>query len=302
MVNSLPQIDEFLNLGANALEADFAFDDEGYAKWTYHGYPCDCFRSCKRYERVDDYLRYVRELTSRGSPKFRSDFVLLQIDLKISGLSKEAKHNAGVDVAVKLIRHLWSGKDPKSQLWILLSFPYTTDIDFVEGFLPTLRANGYHNMQSRIGWDISGNEDLIDIKKTYQRLGISNSVWQGDGITNCLPRSIKRLVDAIYRRDFDAEWEFLKKVYYWTLDKSSSMRQALRVGVDAIITNHPDRFVSVLASDEFSKSHRLATIRDNPWQKIQQPQRYLSQYTANVDYVFYECNPEQETEQEDTDE
>ncbi|KFM78785.1 Sphingomyelin phosphodiesterase D SaSicTox-betaIIB1, partial [Stegodyphus mimosarum] len=47
----------------------------------------------------------------------------------------------------------------------------------------------------------------------------------------------------------------------------STMRTTLRMGVDAMITNYPDRLVSVLAEEEFSGKLKLATIEDNPWQK-----------------------------------
>ncbi|XP_023222755.1 phospholipase D Hl-PLD1-like [Centruroides sculpturatus] len=267
MVNALWQIDQFLDLGANAIEADFSFDKYGNAEWTYHGYPCDCFRSCKKYAAVEDYLSYIRELTDPTSPKFRKNFVLLMIDNKISGMNDKLKYKAGSDVAEKIIRYLWSGSG-NSKLWILLSFPYTTDIDFVVGFKDTLKKMGYNHMDYKIGWDISGNEGLEVIRKTYEKLNITGSIWQGDGITNCLPRSSKRLLEVLKKRDSHIEWDSLNKVYYWTLDKWSTMRYSLRVGVDGIITNYPHRFVYVLSEKEFSSTHRLATIEDNPWRKI----------------------------------
>jgi hypothetical protein len=39
--------------------------------------------------------------------------------------------------------------------------------------------------------------------------------------------------------------------------------------VDGIITNHPERLADVLRESEFSKSFRLATQDDNPWERIQ---------------------------------
>nr|A0A1L4BJ98.1 RecName: Full=Dermonecrotic toxin Hl-PLD1; AltName: Full=Phospholipase D; Short=PLD; AltName: Full=Sphingomyelin phosphodiesterase D; Short=SMD; Short=SMase D; Short=Sphingomyelinase D; Flags: Precursor [Hemiscorpius lepturus]API81378.1 venom toxin [Hemiscorpius lepturus] len=270
MVNAVKQIEEFLDLGANALEADVTFDDNGNPKWTYHGTPCDCFRDCLRWEYVDEYLKRIRELTSPGSSKFRKGFILLMLDLKISKLSDNAKSKAGKEIADMIIKRLWSGSGEKAQLYIVLSFPYVNDIEFVRAFRERVKSKGFASeAEKRIGWDISGNEDLGKIRDAYQKLGITDNVWQSDGITNCLTRSHDRLAEAVCKRDSDKEWPSLKKVYYWTVDKQSSMKEALKVGVDGMITNDPDDLVAVL--NEFSGTHRLANINDSPWQKIPRP-------------------------------
>jgi len=36
------------------------------------------------------------------------------------------------------------------------------------------------------------------------------------------------------------------KVFVWTLDKEEHMEQFLNVGVDGIITNHPDKLIKIL--------------------------------------------------------
>ncbi|KFM78784.1 hypothetical protein X975_22829, partial [Stegodyphus mimosarum] len=107
MVNALYQADYYLDMGANSLEFDVAFDWEGTAKYTFHGIPCDCFRSCVRYERFVPFIDYMRQLTTPGHPNFRENLVLLFMDLKIHGLTPAAKLRAGVDVATKLLNYYW---------------------------------------------------------------------------------------------------------------------------------------------------------------------------------------------------
>ncbi|KAH8037753.1 hypothetical protein HPB51_017253 [Rhipicephalus microplus] len=63
MTNAIWQVDEAMELGANAIESDVAFDKDGSAAWFYHGAPCDCFRRCQRYEEVPTLLRYLRRTT-----------------------------------------------------------------------------------------------------------------------------------------------------------------------------------------------------------------------------------------------
>lgn len=64
MVNSIHEVDRFLNRGANALEADVNFAPNGTVLETFHGFPCDCLRRCKEREDIADYLEYIRHVTS----------------------------------------------------------------------------------------------------------------------------------------------------------------------------------------------------------------------------------------------
>lgn len=67
MVNAIYQVDYYLRSGSNSLEFDIAFDWQGTAEYTFHGIPCDCFRSCLRYEHFVPYLNYMRKLTTPGN-------------------------------------------------------------------------------------------------------------------------------------------------------------------------------------------------------------------------------------------
>ncbi|KAH9364918.1 hypothetical protein HPB48_000632 [Haemaphysalis longicornis] len=59
MVNSLYDVNVFLEDGANALQADVTFSPNGRAQHTYHGPPCDCYRSCTRDSTIQDYLTKI---------------------------------------------------------------------------------------------------------------------------------------------------------------------------------------------------------------------------------------------------
>lgn len=66
MVNSIKEINYYLARGANAIETDVSFAPNGTALYTFHGYPCDCFRHCTEREEITKYLEYVREITRTG--------------------------------------------------------------------------------------------------------------------------------------------------------------------------------------------------------------------------------------------
>ena len=70
MVNSIKEVNYYLARGANAIEADVAFAPNGTALYTFHGYPCDCFRHCTEREEISKYMEYIREITRPGKYHF----------------------------------------------------------------------------------------------------------------------------------------------------------------------------------------------------------------------------------------
>ncbi|KAH9379207.1 hypothetical protein HPB48_009853 [Haemaphysalis longicornis] len=64
MANSKYDVDVFIEHGANAIEADIQFSPDGNVTWVYHGVPCDCYRTCTRYEAFPEYLDYMRNITN----------------------------------------------------------------------------------------------------------------------------------------------------------------------------------------------------------------------------------------------
>lgn len=292
MVNGVDQIEEFLDEGANAIEADVTFDSDGTAKFMYHGFPCDCLRYCWYSSLLFRYLVEVRKLTTPGYPEYRENFVLLLLDCKLSSLRKEMKIKAGEDLAKKLIIYLWQRGKAESKVWILLSIPHTDHVDFIKSFRETLKVEGFSHLESKIGWDISGNEKPEVIENALRNIGINDSLWLSDGITNCMPRSISRLNSLIERRNL--EKSEISKVYFWTIDREKNMKKALRLGVDGMITNKPKRLVGILNDPEFSNDFRLANITDNPWERIVDPIKHRTaaiRYGAESDddYYFVEC-------------
>nr|WCA46688.1 phospholipase D1 ScoTox-betaI isoform X5 [Hemiscorpius lepturus] len=276
MANSKYEITKFLELGANGVEADISFNDDGKALWTFHGWPCDCGRNCTMRENVDDYLDYVGDLTRPDSSSFLSHFTLIILDMKISHLSNVAKNSAGKDIAEKIVRHLWNGEGEMSQVWILFSIPSTEASEFVVGFKEEITKLGYEKYyHDKIGWDIWGYEDYDVIRETYKRLNVSDNVWLSSGNTNCLyrfHRSLSRAGKAVKKRDSrESKWKFAKKVYVWTIDEEELLGNAISLKVDGIVTNRPDTLHGLLTTTEFAYLGRLANRLDDPWKKWKSP-------------------------------
>ncbi|XP_072145919.1 dermonecrotic toxin LsaSicTox-alphaIB2i-like isoform X2 [Dermacentor andersoni] len=267
MVNAIWQVDEGMELDANAIESDVAFDSDGTASWFYHGVPCDCFRWCNRYEKVPALLRYLRRTTDGGI--YEKRLTLLFLDLKTSSLYPDKKYVAGVDIARNLLNHLWLGVPVTKALNVLLAVPSVDDAEVFRGAVHTIHRQR-PDMIDKIGFDITNNEDLNTIEKMYRQLGIRGHRWQGDGITNCLSflRPARRRNSVVANRDEGEPYGFVEKAYQWTIDIPHQLRLSLRNNVDGIITNRPDRLAYILKEKEFRSRMRLANVSDSPWTRF----------------------------------
>ncbi|CAN7979772.1 unnamed protein product [Ixodes pacificus] len=138
MVNSKEQVSEFMEKGANAIEFDVQFYDNGTAYRTYHGIPCDCFRICTRSAEIKDYFDYIRNVTISGG-KYHGKLLLLMLDLKSSDVSTENKLSAGADIASKLMDHLWINVPFNEAVNIFLSIGHVADKDVLRGGIQAIQ-------------------------------------------------------------------------------------------------------------------------------------------------------------------
>nr|AAP97091.2 sphingomyelinase P1 precursor [Loxosceles intermedia] len=263
MVNAIGQIDEFVNLGANSIETDVSFDDNANPEYTYHGIPCDCGRNCKKYENFNDFLKGLRSATTPGNSKYQEKLVLVVFDLKTGSLYDNQANDAGKKLAKNLLQHYWNNGNNGGRAYIVLSIPDLNHYPLIKGFKDQLTKDGHPELMEKVGHDFSGNDDIGDVGKAYKKAGITGHIWQSDGITNCLPRGLSRVNAAVANRD--SANGFINKVYYWTVDKRSTTRDALDAGVDGIMTNYPDVITDVLNEAAYKKKFRVATYDDNPW-------------------------------------
>lgn len=269
MVNSIYELEEYLGRGANAIEADLMFNGNGTIKNIYHGYPCDCYRVCDERENFATYLNYVRGMVDPNHANYQKSLTLLFLDLKLSEVSRSQKYKAGEEIAKHLITHLWNEKLSDPRISVLLSIGHTSDSDTVRGVQDTFTKSNRGSALKRLGFDVGLNDDLNSIRKMWSNLGVKANRWQGDGITNCFRmfREDSRLRQAVRIRD--SENPFMEKVYDWTVDITVNIRRSLQLGIDAILTNFPERVVSVLKEPEFKEKYRLATADDNPFSRVQ---------------------------------
>ncbi|KAL1454753.1 hypothetical protein MTO96_027771 [Rhipicephalus appendiculatus] len=238
MTNAIWQVDEGMELGANAIESDVTFDQNGTAVWFFHG----------------------------TGGIYEKRLALFFLDLKTTGLYADKKYNAGVDIANKLLNHLWLGVPVEKALNVLLCVHSVDDKELLRGAIATIHRQR-PEMIDKIGFDVSNNDEVDKIGRFYRELGIEGHRWQGDGVTNCVSffRAPGRMNSIVKNRDAGEASSYVDKAYQWTIDIWDQLRLSLRRNVDGIITNMPHRLASVLKESEFRNRLRPANVSDSPW-------------------------------------
>lgn len=231
-------------------------------------------------------MKFVKHLSSITYPHKSSNLQLVLFDLKLKDLNEQQKQAAGSYLASILDENLFSkmfnergsrrgsSRDIRSQpasplsqppLRVIISINHTKDLILVKSFIDHMRQNRLDFMALQVGFDVGMNDNLTDISQMWDELnGATFNLWQGDGLTNCanIVRGVERLKQAIDIRNNQGHF---RKIYYWTADVMYQIRSILRLGIDAILTNQPQRVVQVLEEPEFSSKYRLATPYDNPF-------------------------------------
>ena len=118
MVNAVKQIDEWLGYGANALEVDVTFADDGTPEYFYHGIPCDAGRDCIRWAYIEKYIDALRDRTIPTSSTFNSHLVLVMFDVKLSTLEKSALSKAGEKFVDAILIPLYRNNPTKMKIMI----------------------------------------------------------------------------------------------------------------------------------------------------------------------------------------
>lgn len=252
-------------MGANGIETDLSFDKRGIPVEAYHGFPCDCGRHCHYRE---DFVKFVRYLGKSVMPGNRLSLVLF--DLKLKDLNDDQKRVAGDYLASVLHEHVYQpylrfNMRFNPPLRFVISINHVQDKVLIQTFLRYIQKNRLDLMARSVGFDIGMNDELEDIAGMWDSLnGATLNIWQGDGLTNCanIIRGVDRLKGAIEIRNSQGHF---RKIYYWTADVMYQIRTVLRLGIDAVLTNQPQRVLQVLAEPEFKHKYRVATPYDDPF-------------------------------------
>ncbi|XP_077544583.1 dermonecrotic toxin SPH-like isoform X1 [Haemaphysalis longicornis] len=271
MANSLPELEDFMAQGANAIEVDVTFAANGTALKFYHGPGCDCGRDCEKETQIGTYLSYLRNAVAEGGP-FAGKLLLFCADMKVEEIEEGYKYDAGVSLAKNFISYLWKDVPQSDMVNVLLSMPGVHQKDVFKGILETLsQAQISSSYLDHVGYDVSGFEHLDMISTTYKELGIRQHRWQSDGILTCLVDiypTLRMNLITDRRSSTNSSKNYVDKAYAWTMDMPITIRRFLNEDIDGIMTNKPGTVLEILKEHRYTTKYRLATKNDSPWMRI----------------------------------
>ena len=268
MVNSRYQLDEWLSYGANAIENDVAFAEDGTPRYFYHGVPCDALRFCSRWDYVKPYIEAVRERVEPNSPKFNPKFTLLMFDLKVRKLRHHVLERAGRKLVDVILKPLFTNSSGRLKSVLYVQDERNTDI--IKGVLNRVNETN-PEILFKIGFDVE-NSSAMDLESLHRIP--AGHFWLSNGASNWFVPLMqgmikKHLVELVAKRDSGEAKE--SKVYSWTIDHKWTIQSYLETGLDAIVTNRPQNVNEAIA--EFNRKSnglkfRLATLDDDPFKNI----------------------------------
>ncbi|XP_071037858.1 dermonecrotic toxin LspiSicTox-betaIE1ii-like [Parasteatoda tepidariorum] len=148
---------------------------------------------------------------------------------------------------------------------VVLNFNLPDQEDAIKGFIQEFKDRKQESRFKDVGYD-GGLGNISAIGEFFKELNLEN-IWMGDGILNCLKTFYPntRLKEALKVRNTGG---FIKKVYDWTVDKKSMVRNSLDLEVDGFITNFPKKVLKVLKEGKYKKKFRVAIKSDSPFEKF----------------------------------
>ena len=143
MCNSIKKTIDFIERGANGVEVDVTFEPDDI--YLHHGYPCDCFRYCWDRELLSNYLRFVRQATTPGNPRYYPQWTILYFDIKLKSFSEEEKRENGIRFANHLASFFFDKTPIKSTIRFIVAISYASDEDFLFGFIDKFKELGLYD-------------------------------------------------------------------------------------------------------------------------------------------------------------
>lgn len=258
MTNRISEVDWAITNGANAVEIDVGYADDGNngAKpaWSWHGYPCDCScgigasggvcwqmdSNCDKYENIDNMLAHLAttdlEMVELDN-KVTTDYVGHTFKKKLTDAKKtQAGERIANKVIDKLLKKGFGGK-------VLVGGQ--SSMKFLKGAKAVFDANGY---QDRVYYSVDGDDDGNGVswentKKALDTLGTDKLAFV-NGISACSPKSDSNFLPGIR----EAKRAGIPIIIGWSIDYQSTAKTWIDAGVNGIITNFPDVIKSAAES------------------------------------------------------
>ncbi|PAA84885.1 hypothetical protein BOX15_Mlig011944g3 [Macrostomum lignano] len=237
MTNSPHSLDWSMRQGANAVEVDIQFDGRGNPTEFGHRWLCDC--SCPHPRSYHICSHSLRGCSGRGASASAASHLrhmarlpglaLVILDGKVNSKWGDRLATAGANLARLVERELF-GNGYRGN--VVISAGKINCFEYVSAAAKT--ASGFSN-KDRYYFAFDQEDDKYSsVAAMLSRFTRKRTF--GTGISACLPGTyysgIRQAVAGVRNGEIGL-------TYIWTLDKESSMKSYINLGVNGIITNRP---------------------------------------------------------------
>lgn len=255
MTNTIESVRWAMEKGANSVEVDLQFHDDGTPYEIFHVNPCDCTCMCPGGYCSTLYPNSVCTQLEKSSPSNSCDaksnakdllkyiakqkqMAMVLIDSKITDQGKKMSYETQIDAARKVVAmletHLF-GQGFKGE--VIIGAP---------GFYSSSYITEISKTKSQYRRKIHFTIDQEDMAETKTRLDFKHNknLVYNIGISACSPTVVadKAKSKLAMLNKNEGVWGM---TYTWTLDKHSSLTWYVNY-FDGIITNYPGTLATVL--------------------------------------------------------
>ena len=252
--NTLEEVKEYLDKGANALEPDIVFAEGRY-------YVCHNPRpSYENTLTAEAYLKQLKALLFQQG----NSLALIIFDMK----SNDFDPNHFMSV----VKENFCGEGCDG---VALLMTHSDDTGFINRY-----KSDYPNVG--VGVDESDTPPY-ELEEIFKKGGQENFSY-ADGITTFLtkPGVYKNITEALQCRDLN-EPESFRLIYTWVLSKEASMRKYLDIYIDGILVDPPavERLKKLVTQEPYHQVYELARNGYNPFKAPPLPRYTLKVTTAD---------------------
>lgn len=268
MTNRVSEIDWAITSGANGVEIDLAYEDDGNdgakPRYGWHGYPCDCsclggaeggmcYRmdsNCDRYEEIDNLLSHVATtdlelvwLDNKVTNDYARENHFVKKKSFLKELTKEKFEEAGTRMAEKVIAKLFDkGYGGK----LVVGGP--DSMHFLTKAKEKFDQEGYtdriwYSVDGTDGGDRVGADDAIAKLKV---LTTDDKRAYTVGYTACNHKHAYYKDSVKKAKDAD-----IPIISAWTVDRTQQAKDYIDAGATGFITNFPGTIKDVAENKGF---------------------------------------------------
>ena len=236
--NTIEEAEEFLQLGANALEPDIIYKEHQFYVSHLHPLFYDDVLT------VEAYLQALKNLISKG----RYNLALLVFDLKDTDFD--------INHFFAIVKENFSGGECDG---VAVLLTHADDHAFV---------SKYKGKDPKVGVGVDeSNTPPTELEHFFRKAGQKNFSY-ADGITTFLtkPGVYKNIREALDCRN-NNEGESFKLIYTWVLSLEGSMHKYLDVYIDGVFVDRPSvkQLTALISNIPYNEVYEMARNGYNPF-------------------------------------